>query len=287
MRGKNLLWLSLISVLIGSTMVLGIGTASPLTKVSVEPSSLGNVTPGTVVTIDVTVENIVGLNAWEVKLSWNPLVVKPVDTNPVVEGPFLKTGGPTSFAVSIPLIKHYALFSSVIMTPTSASGSGTLASVTLIAVGAGSTDIRFKESMMLDVGLASIPHNTYDGHITVHSIAEVTGRWEEHQRYSFSEDEDEFNTMYAKVEHMKPEVGTVYVYVEFLGFAADGQMIVYESDTVPLDPEESVVLSADFEVTEWGYGSYSMDARSYVSYDIGGHYYPGDNIKELKFVILP
>ena len=130
------------------------------TKVFVDPST--NVyEPGEYFTVDINIADVTGLNAWEVKLSWDSYILY-TDKTMITEGPFLKSAGPTSFTSSV--FVQTALMSSVGLTPeVIASGSGTLANVTFHVVQTGKCKLHLSETSLFDVGLASIPHGVEDG----------------------------------------------------------------------------------------------------------------------------
>ena len=288
MRGKSLLWTSLISALVLSLLTVGWVNASPLTKLEISPSSLGTIYPGDIVTIDVNIVNVEGLNSWEVVLRMNSFVVQPKSA---AQGPFLSESGPTMFLYSVGQLKNYIRVGESGLTPTVlGTGSGNLATVTLKAVGAGSCSLELTETKLLDVSMKPMAHSTYDCQVSVHAVGEVTGRWEDRQRHSISTDGD-INTLYAKAANLisldsPVEIYDVQVYVEFLGFTPDGTRIWLLSTTAVIGRGEEVVLSVEFDTAEWGVGKYDMIARAFFSYD-GTTWYRGAKGKILSFVVLP
>ena len=288
MKGKHLLWTSLIAALVFNLAMVGWVIAPPLTKLEVAPSSLGKAYPGDIISVDINVVNVEGLNSWEVVLRWNPLVMKPVA---VAQGPFLSDFGPTMFLYSIGILGDYVrVGESGLLPSVVGSGSGRLATVTLEAIGSGSTSLELTETKLLDVSMKPMAHSTYDCQVSVHAVGEVTGRWEDRQRHSISTDGD-INTLYAKAVNLisldsPVEIYDVQVYVEFLGFTPDGTRIWLLSTTAVIGRGEEVVLSVEFDTAEWGVGKYDMIARAFFSYD-GTAWYRGAKGKILSFVVLP
>jgi hypothetical protein len=263
--------------------MIATSTAAGLAKVEVDPSSVTGIYPGAIIPVEVKIRDVVGLSAWEVKLSVDPLVLKPLP--PVLEGDFLSSVGSTYFKVYFSLLGDYVQAGCMLLEPVTASGDGTLMTMNFEVIGAGSSKIAC-DVKLLDLYLNEIPHTSSDSQVSMHSVAEVTGRWEEAQRFVISAEEDEFNTLYANVAN-SGKVGTVYTRVIFTGYAMDGQMIQLVSPTIELPQGDEAVVSADFDAVEWGEGKYYFDAKAEVAYEEGGVWYAGCKVKTLSFVVLP
>jgi hypothetical protein len=257
-RGKNLLWISLLTVLMVTASV-GIATA-PTCKVSLDPSSLGNIEAGTQVTVDIKIDNVVGLSAWEARLEWNPFVMAPVG---VAEGPFLKSVGPTLFTYRLSPFGDGVLTGAALMTSATASGDGVLATVTLKSVGAGSTTIDIAEVDLRDVNVNPIDCNVFHSSVNVHIGVEAESVSPEKSVWSISEDGD-INTLYAEaVNHAGVDH---YAYVEFSGFTMDGMLIRYLTSTELVPAHGKITLQTDgFNATELGVGVYRLTARAFWS----------------------
>lgn len=255
MRGKNLIWASLLTVLI-IVSAFGIVAAPPATKVSVEPSSLGNVDAGTVMTVDITIDNGVGISGWEFKLDWDPLVLTAVT---VTQGPFLSDVGPTLFSFRLSPLGESLRAGCALMVADTASGSGLLASVTLKAIGAGSTAVRLAESDLRDIWVMPIAHNAFDSSVNVHIGAEAESVWPESPVVNVA---DGINMLYAKVTNHGglPVVAKVV----FTGFTMGGEYLRYETNEETIPAHDSMTLSTDeFDATELGVGIYRLTARCF------------------------
>jgi hypothetical protein len=170
-----------------------------------------------------------------------------------------------------------------------ASGDGNLVTVTFKAIRAGSSKVDVGATLF-DYYLAEIDHEEVGASVGVHRVIEVTGTWEEAQRFDPTAElmagRDTINTLYAKVTSSHPD--PVYVYVAFEGFDDVGTPLgTLTSDTVLLPGHGEEVLSADFKVNPptFGIGKYCYVARAYLSYD-GMEWYQGGKEKTLKFSVV-
>jgi len=272
--------MSIVAMFLATAVMIGPARATQA-KVQLVGLPTSTINPGDTFSVDVTVVDVVGLNAMEFKLSYDPFVLKATG---VQKGPFLSTAGPTLFLYVISVFGDYVQAGDALFTPTWVDGSGVLATITFKAIGAGSSALHFDYSTLVDVNLAPIDHATFDGSVVVHAVAEVTGRWEEKQRFVMSTELDVFNTMYAKVTNH----GTVSVtaYVQFMFFDMTGVMKTQNSATVAIAPGADAVLSSDFDTSLRGVGTYDVTARAYFSYD-AINYFRGEKGKILSFVVLP
>jgi len=281
-RRKRLILTALIPLLLLMPMI-GTAEAPLVTRVYLDPSNLGMVYPGTYLTVDIMIDNVVGLSAWEAEITWNPFVLTIIDAT---QGPFLSQNGliPTYFLYNIDLLGNRITLSEMIrIACTTTSGSGLLATLTLKCIGAGSTSIDLR-STLLDHDLNPIDHKDFGSHVAQHPVCEVTGVWEEHQRYSISEDEDQYNELYANIANLG-EIGTVNTYATFTGFATTGKLIILKSATVALPQGEETVVSVNFNAAQYGPGRYYFQVQAYSQ--IGGQWYAGARIKTLSFVVVP
>jgi len=282
MRGKSLIWTALIPLLLLTPMI-GEAEVLPPTKVRLEPSNLGNVAPGTYMTVEIMIYNVVGLSAWEAEITWDPFVLMTIDAT---QGPFLSQDGlvPTYFCYSIDLLGHRITVGEMILTEcVSTSGSGLLATLTMKCIAAGSTAIELK-STLLDHDHNPIDHKDFGSHVSQHSVCEVTGVWEEHQRYIISEDEDQYNELYANIANLG-NIGTVNTYATFTFLTTAGTVVTLKSPTVTLAQGEETVVSVKFDAIKYGVGSYHVQVQAYSQTD--AQWYAGARVKILSFEVIP
>jgi len=97
---------------------------------------------GSTITFNLTIENVVNLWQWAVKLTWDPAVLNITGAQ---EGPFLKTGGATLFIYpsTSPKLVNGTLpeVSDTLMVSTGVNGSGLLGTVAFKIVSANSTQV--------------------------------------------------------------------------------------------------------------------------------------------------
>lgn len=173
MRGKNIVWLSLIAVLLMPLMI-SVSSAPSTAKLSIIPSRLpeGGGTegyPGDVFEMAVMVENVHDMwsAGFTVKYApyGRPLAVGAL--GPENEGPFLKEGGyGTAFAFKIfKFAGELKISVTRLNTPPlpieGASGDGILATFVFNVVEAGESDIELVDVLLADSNLEPIPCNTF------------------------------------------------------------------------------------------------------------------------------
>lgn len=265
MRGKNLIWASLLTVLVLATGMIGIAVAPTATKMSVDPGNFGMVNAGTYLVADIRVDDVYGLSGWEFKLEWDPFVLK---IESIVEGPFLKSVGPTLFNYRFSPFGESVRAGCALMVADTASGSGVLATVTLKAIGAGSTDIDLRETELRDYYVMPIDHAVFDGKVSVHIGIEADTVWPDQNLWIISEEGPQpgINNLYAEVTNH----GTIdaYAYVVFTGFDMTGAIIKFQTNSDFVPSGGSVTLqNSGFNATDLGLGIYRLTARCYWSYD--------------------
>jgi len=165
-RGKNIIWLSLVALLLISTMT-GVVTSPTTPRMYVDPASIVDPTKtvGSVFTVNVKVD-VDNLYSWEFTMFFNPTKVQATG---ITIGTFLRTAGTTGV-----LIKKYnntagyAVASEMLWPRPSqgASGSGTLATVSFKVVGVGVTALDLtKTNLITWISGRSVPleHLAEDG----------------------------------------------------------------------------------------------------------------------------
>lgn len=281
---KKVLWTTLVLSLITAAMV-GVARAPPPTKVYVEPGNLSRCEAGEYLIFDIKIRDVVGLFAFEVRVEWDPLVIKPVW---VAKGDFLSQGEvyPTSITCSIDL--GSAVIAEIRLDGGTTSGSGTLVTVEVRTVGSGSTAIELTATELFDVDMNPIGHSTVDGAISVLSYFEVTSTQVEHRVYSISGDEDDFIDMNAtgvqKLPWIKYPPCTMRVRMTWVVFRHGvGMWIGYdESGCIHRLAKLHVALNA----TELDPGEYHTEVRAYYSFD-GVEYFCEAKVKTFTFKVIP
>jgi len=89
-RTKNLLWTSLIILLLTSSILAVNVTFAAAAKMDVDPPLVEDIQVLNTFEVNITITNVNDLYAWEFGLSFNPVLL---EVNSVTEGPFLKTVG--------------------------------------------------------------------------------------------------------------------------------------------------------------------------------------------------
>src|SRR5208337_3823422 len=133
---------------------------------SVDPLS-SSVSLGSNVTLDINIANVTDLYAFQFDIGFGPSVLQAMG---VLEGPFLATGGNTSFfpgfidngAGNITFIANTLLGPGP-----GVNGSGTLVILQFLASGVGISTIDISNLILLDSNLNQIDATTESGSVTV------------------------------------------------------------------------------------------------------------------------
>jgi len=123
-----------------------------------------SLTPGSEFDVYINIANVSDLSAWEVKLTFDVSVLY-TDATMIVEGPFLPSAGSSMFNVGNNLPAYIAI-GGFMLEPTTPSGSGTVANITLRVVSKGATTLKMYASSFLDNYLDPIYHTSEDGYFT-------------------------------------------------------------------------------------------------------------------------
>ena len=155
MRGKNIIWLSLVALLLINTMT-GVGTSLTTAKMYVDPASIEDPTKtvNSIFTVNVKVA-VDNLYAWEFTMFFNPSIVQAMANISIgTLGTFLNTAGTTIvLAKKINNTAGYVVASEMLWPrpPQGASGSGTLAKVSFKVVGVGVTALDLTKTKLITV----------------------------------------------------------------------------------------------------------------------------------------
>lgn len=146
-------------------LMLALSVVIPAMRVQAPASPTVSVVPSNPVanptesfTVNITIANAPAIEAWHVKLRWNPAVLEfppgiPEAEEMIKEGPFLNDTGPTKFVVAKPnLIYRFVEFGCHLLTNVTSppSGSGVLANVAFYVKESGVTNITILEARLVE-----------------------------------------------------------------------------------------------------------------------------------------
>jgi general secretion pathway protein D len=173
---KRAVTMSLITSMLLAIVFIGLNVnltpvSALTTTVEIDPLSIV-VSPCDNFTVNVNVENVMDLYAWEFNITFDPNLVTCIS---VTEGPFLKSGGATIFVSNIDNVAGWVKAACSIMIGSGVSGSGTLAYIEFHCEGPGTSPLHFKpkpETDLYDSTGLPIPHVTIDGSVIQTEIEE-------------------------------------------------------------------------------------------------------------------
>ncbi|MDH5770270.1 MAG: cohesin domain-containing protein, partial [Candidatus Bathyarchaeota archaeon] len=163
---KKILYLILFSLLIVGLTFPRVTVASPEENVvSVDPAIV-TANPGETFTINITIANVTGLNAWQTKLKWSIDVLgfsfPPIN---ITEGPFLKSVGTTQMYITPAQMLSTVQIGVTLLENETVSGSGTLVTIDFPVVEAGNCTLDLYETKLFDAtGTAITPVTEQDGY---------------------------------------------------------------------------------------------------------------------------
>jgi Cohesin domain len=142
------------------------GAASlPAAAQTVSVNATGPAVPGSSVTLQVLINGIVDLYAFQFSLSFNPAVLQATG---VTEGAFLPAGGGTTFddgTIDNALGKVSLVFDSLSGFVPGVSGNGVLASMNFNVIAAGTSPLTFSDLLFLNSQLADITVTGQNGSV--------------------------------------------------------------------------------------------------------------------------
>lgn len=167
MRGKYLIWTSVIAMLLATLFVGPAKAQLPLIYVE---APITPVDAGTNFDISIKIADMgdPGLFAWEIKLKYDRNLLTFVN---VVKGPFLESGGGSATDVfySIDNFRGILMAAQLLTDATQpvAYGAGTLAVVTFFAMTSGTSALDLFETKLIDNTGMLIDHGVQDGSVQV------------------------------------------------------------------------------------------------------------------------
>jgi len=176
-RGKSRIWtFASICIAMLAVSMVSVQKAYAENTISVTPALVSGLGPGDSFTVDLVLDEAWMVRAWELTLSWNPMILRLNSATPIVEGPFLKTSGkPTFFAKSIGVAGELVTAACLITSYAAVDGGGVLATVYFDVIGGGNTDLTL-EARLLDIDFYDMPVETVNGRY-VSSIPFIDLKW--------------------------------------------------------------------------------------------------------------
>jgi hypothetical protein len=169
MKTQKILALT-IAIFLAASIYLGLvnNANAQATTLSLNPQTTSGVDVGNTFAVTVHVADVANLWAWKIGLTWDPAMLAMVYPPGAQEGPFLKTGGSTIFTPATPNNATGVLteIASALLTSTTVSGSGDLATMTFKVVGYGSSNINITGSILEDFNEAPIAHTDVNAIVT-------------------------------------------------------------------------------------------------------------------------
>ena len=142
-------------------------TNAQTTKLYLHPSTITTNPPATF-TVDLKIDDVTNLRAWDIVIRWDPDIIKLQD---IEEGTFLNgSGQPTEFHHEL-FLEYELSAAGLIVTPNvGVSGSGVLATLTFKCIDTGDPfDIIFMSSLLIDKDNEYISHEAIGAHVITRS----------------------------------------------------------------------------------------------------------------------
>jgi hypothetical protein len=150
-------------------------SSQPATVVSIQPPAQ-TINVGDTTTVDVQIDNVPDLFGVDLRLSFDPSIVKVVDSNPLVPGdqiepgPFLDISGGKGFIVenSADNAAGTIIYAATLLSPAPAvNGSGVLIRITFEGLAEGTSQIKLDSVLLSDPKAEEVPATKQDGAISV------------------------------------------------------------------------------------------------------------------------
>jgi len=164
MRTKNFRCLPhvlfLLSLVLSTTFLQPL-TNADATVVSVSPSTV-TVSMGQNFSIDVSIDSVADLYAWELKLSWNPSLLDFVGA---AKGPFLEAGGTTYFTFALNATAGYVIVDCTLLGMVrGVNGNGVLTTMTFYVRNAGESPLNLYDVTLINSLELPISNTAVDGY---------------------------------------------------------------------------------------------------------------------------
>jgi hypothetical protein len=156
-RGKNILWLTLIAILLCVT-VADLGYAQTPATISLDPIYVTGYLPGDLFSVNLMITGAENVYAWGAELKFAPYV-NLLAVNSMAEGSFLQAGGETYFASYVDAFKGLVKIGATLVGGGSGvGGDGFLATITFQVIEAGECPLTLFNTELLDPDLFSLDH---------------------------------------------------------------------------------------------------------------------------------
>ena len=135
----------------------------PLAKIYVDPKELINESlgPGQNFTISINIANATAVYSFTFRLGFATAIIEATE---ILEGEFLKSAGPTTVLASkINNTAGFVEFSATLNSPPSASGDGTLATISFHVVNNGTSALSLSGTSLKDADSNALTHTTANG----------------------------------------------------------------------------------------------------------------------------
>ena len=164
MRGKNILWLTLVALLLSVPMATVRAQETPAT-IWVDPDFNTGYLPGDALGVNIIIDNAVNVYAWEFQLTYYPYMQILVVTD-VIEGDFLMmSGGETFMKFNIDHFRgNVRVGGTIIGDIPGVSGGGILCTIMFIVIEAGECPLDLHDGILLDPEGTMMPYTFTDGY---------------------------------------------------------------------------------------------------------------------------
>lgn len=170
MRGKNILWITLIAMLL-SVGMMNFGSASyPTTVFSVEPDSVSGLVPGDRFWIAVNLENARNVRSCEFKLRFHPGVSVIAALDPVIDGGMFGGYFNRLWFSNIFLLDGIVHVGLTKIDGVPVEGTGTLAHIEFVVLDAGESILELEDTALIDFNGDLCSHHTRDGYYSGPSV---------------------------------------------------------------------------------------------------------------------
>lgn len=294
MKGENVRRFAPVLLFLVALSVVNVAFAPvtvPLIHVDPEANT-GN--PGDEVTVTVSVEDVVDLYGYEIKMGFDLNFLQVAyhwEAGEKIyhfeEGAFLQqTESPygTFFSLT-PKLGYIHVSQIVLGAYPGVSGSGVLFSVNFTVFDTGKCTLDLYEAQPVDSGGNAFTVDLGDGYFYT-DLADLVRKsaWPEHHHYVVGKDEDPNQTLSAKVKNLAPV--DLHAKVTFDLMRDDGFSVTVTTEEVVITPGTIVTLTANFGPLDGSYaGKYYASAKTSCSYS-GIYWTEGQKNKTFSFAIV-
>ena len=248
----------MLTLLVGLPSLLHISISYATPNVYIDPP-LTSTSYESVFSVNVSIASVNDLGGWEFKFFYNNSMLSGATA---VEGPFLKQGGSTSFFIVSFDNNYNATFGRIWLTSVllghvpGVSGTGTLATITLIGISGGNTTLHLADTVLGDSHAQPIVHTTTDGTVQITGI---------------------FDVAVTAVTPLKTIVGKGYRMRTNVTFTNQGdQDVVFNATTYANATETATILNLNLAAGKTVNATFAWNTTSFAkgTYTISGYAWP-------------